>query len=333
MKIVCFDLEGPLSPQDNAYDVMGILVENGHRIFEVLSRYDDVLTLEGRKGYEPGDTLSLIIPLLLYHGITEADIKKVSQKAMIVEGVKETIAGLKKAGFDVFIISTSYQPHAYNVGSHVGVGLDHIYCTKLPLDEYIERFKDSDFSLIKDVEKKILSVEDEEQIHSILDNFYWHELPEGEFSVIRDVKVTGGQRKVDAMKDAAKRAGAKLSDVIAVGDSITDFKMLREVRRGGGVAVAFNGNEYSVPYANIGLSSSDMRPLLQIAEAFSQGGKKEAMERAEYLEKNPDKINIKCGFAPRIQCLMDADKEAIRHIICTHKKARAFVRGAAAKLG
>jgi len=59
--LIFFDLEGPLSPQDNAYEVMG-LIPDGHRLFEVISRYDDLLTLEGREDYEPGDTLRLIVP-------------------------------------------------------------------------------------------------------------------------------------------------------------------------------------------------------------------------------------------------------------------------------
>ena len=55
MNLICFDLEGPLAPQDNAYDLMK-LFPNGDKIFEVISKYDDLLTLEGRENYEPGDT-------------------------------------------------------------------------------------------------------------------------------------------------------------------------------------------------------------------------------------------------------------------------------------
>ena len=46
---ICFDIEGPLSSQDNAYELMK-LFPNGDRIFEAISRYDDLLTLEGREG-------------------------------------------------------------------------------------------------------------------------------------------------------------------------------------------------------------------------------------------------------------------------------------------
>jgi predicted HAD superfamily phosphohydrolase len=70
MKLICFDLEGPLSPQDNAYELMKLFPDGG-KIFEVISRYDDLLTLENRPDYEPGDTLALIAPFLAYHRIGE----------------------------------------------------------------------------------------------------------------------------------------------------------------------------------------------------------------------------------------------------------------------
>ena len=68
MAKIFFDLEGPISPQDNAYEVLG-LAKDGERVFEVISKYDDILTLEGREGYEPGDTLKLIVPFLLWNKI------------------------------------------------------------------------------------------------------------------------------------------------------------------------------------------------------------------------------------------------------------------------
>ena len=67
-RVVFFDLEGPISTQDNAYEVLG-LVPNGHKIFEVISKYDDILALENRPNYEAGDTLSLIAPFLVAHRI------------------------------------------------------------------------------------------------------------------------------------------------------------------------------------------------------------------------------------------------------------------------
>jgi energy-converting hydrogenase A subunit R len=154
--VICFDLEGPLSPQDNAYEVMGLFRE-GHKVFEVLSRYDDILTLEGREGYEPGDTLSLIIPFLVYNRVCEEDIRKVSDSAKIVDGVPYTIQRLKELGWDPYIISTSYQQHAYNIGSKVGVPEEKVYCTKLALDAHVKCMPSRDSAVIEKAEKDILN--------------------------------------------------------------------------------------------------------------------------------------------------------------------------------
>lgn len=86
-KLIIFDLEGPLSPMDFGYESMGLFdveVEgkrySGKAIFEVISRWDDLLTLDKEHkvpghipDYEPGDTLSWIVPHLIYHKIREDD--------------------------------------------------------------------------------------------------------------------------------------------------------------------------------------------------------------------------------------------------------------------
>ncbi|GAG18116.1 unnamed protein product, partial [marine sediment metagenome] len=90
---IAFDLEGPLSPQDNAYELMK-LFPNGDRIFEVISRYDDLLTLEEKEDYEPGDTLALIVPFLVLHNITEADISRLAGEASLTGGADKLISWL-----------------------------------------------------------------------------------------------------------------------------------------------------------------------------------------------------------------------------------------------
>jgi len=105
---ICFDLEGPLSPQDNAYELMK-LFPNGDKIFEVISRYDDLLTLDEREDYEPGDTLALIVPFLILHNISEADIASLASKANLTGGAHKLISWLEYSGWKVFCISTSYE--------------------------------------------------------------------------------------------------------------------------------------------------------------------------------------------------------------------------------
>jgi len=109
-----FDLEGPLSPQDNAYDLMK-LFPNGDRVFEVISYYDDLLTLEEREDYEPGDTLALIVPFLLLHQITEDDITTLAANASFTGEAVKLISWLQYHIWKVFCITTTYEQYALHI--------------------------------------------------------------------------------------------------------------------------------------------------------------------------------------------------------------------------
>ncbi|NOZ59622.1 MAG: HAD family hydrolase [Euryarchaeota archaeon] len=326
MPVACFDLEGPLSPQDNAYEVLG-LVPRGKEIFEVISRYDDLLTLEGREDYEPGDTLKLIVPFLIYHGITEKDIERVSKRAKIVEGAKETVAHLREKGWKVHIISTSYQQHAHNIAAQLGVAKEDVACTRLKLSRYRGV---SGVELVEEVEKVILErlyprMRDEE-IVSTLDDFFFGKLQRTELGrVFNEVRVVGGQRKVEAMLRFLERDGAAIDECAAVGDSITDFKMLKEVSRRGGMAVAFNGNEYCLPYCDVAVASTKLSAVLPLLDAFAEGGRSAALERARSLEGEGNEAAY---------TLFPGESEAkLRRTLEVHRRFRAIVRGDAAKLG
>jgi energy-converting hydrogenase A subunit R len=324
-KVICFDLEGPLSPQDNAYEVMG-LFENGLRIFETISRYDDLLALEGKEGYEAGDTLALIAPFLVYHRISEADITEVSKRAMLVDGAKELISELKEMEWDVHIISTSYQQHAHNIGSQLGVSRENIHCTSFPLDNYVKEFAEQDTSIIEDVEKEILKMYppiNDIKVKMRLDTFFFRDLtkiPLGH--IMFDMEVVGGARKVQAAEMVAKEKGNPLKDMVVVGDSITDFKMLRAINNAGGLAVAFNANKYALPFATLAIATTDMMDLLPIITQWEVGGRERLIKT---FSRRKDKKE------PFIHILID--RENFGDIIEVHKKVRNQVRGRAAKLG
>ncbi|RZN39782.1 MAG: hypothetical protein EF813_03810 [Methanosarcinales archaeon] len=326
MNVICFDLEGPLSPQDNAYEVMS-LIKNGDIIFETLSRYDDFLAMEGRENYEPGDTLALIVPFLLTHGIKEADITRVSARARIVSGAKNLIARLKTSGWDVHIISTSYEQHAHQVGAALGVGPDHISCTRLDLEGLRSRLTEEDVTCIRRIEEDILNIagDDNETMFKRLNDFYFEELKETGFGdLFSEVRVVGGARKVAALERIAASHNLSPGELVAVGDSITDFAMLGRVRDAGGVAIVFNGNEYAVPHANVAIAGTDIGLVREFAEAQARGD--DAVKLARTLEP-------KYRDDPRVDCLTGANAEKIKAVVKAHSRFRKLVRGDAAKLG
>lgn len=323
--VVCFDLEGPLSPQDNAYEVMG-LFENGHRIFETISRYDDLLALEGKEDYEAGDTLTLIAPFLVHHNVTEEDITLVSKSAVLVNGALDLISMLKKEAFEPYIISTSYQQHAHNIGWQLGVPWENISCTQFPLDRYIMDLGEEDASILEDAEAWIMDMYppiNDMKLKLRLDKFFFTDLPQTPFGkIMNEMSVVGGARKVAAAETIAEKHGIGLADLAVIGDSITDFKMLRAVHDAGGLAVAFNGNEYAIPYATVACATTNMMDMYGILRAWKEGGR-EAVVKA-FAGRN-DTVE------PYIHVLEGMKDHT--EVIDIHKRVRKAVRGRAAKLG
>jgi len=210
--------------------------------------------------------------------------------------------------------------------------------------------------LIKQAEEEVIELyarmDEPQLIANRLDEFFFRQLHSYGFDVFR-TKVIGGERKAEAVRAIAKEKGEALSDVIAVGDSITDYKMLNEVATHDGVAVVFNGNEYAVPYANVGLASVDMRFLQILCAAFDRGGKEEVMEvvtewedNRDYFETNPEDIPDNCITddlrdviqkqqlsMPYFHNVERADGRGRDEIIKIHKRVRMQVREDAGKLG
>ncbi len=329
MNFICFDLEGPLSPQDNAYELMK-LFPNGDKIFEVISRYDDLLTLEGRQDYEPGDTLALIVPFLILHNISEADIAGLAGKASLTGGADKLISRLERSGWKVFCISTSYEQYAIHITQKLGIYAHNVTCTSFPLDKLRTTLCKEDSILLQQTEQDILTmstVADDDRIKQRLDDFFWEKLPTTNLGMaIKEVKPVGGRRKVAALKKFADKYDQALSKWVVVGDSITDFRMLQAVDEAGGLAIAFNANEYALPYSTISLASTLISDLTVVLEAWQKGQRK----AVENIVKEKEKIG---GSEDRGYFHWLSGRKDIDDVIEIHKRIRRLAREEAGKLG
>jgi len=328
MNLICFDLEGPLAPQDNAYELMK-LFPNGDNIFEVISRYDDLLTLEGRASYEPGDTLALIVPFLAYHGIKEEQIGIMGQRAALTPGASELVSKLKTHDWQVFCASTSYEQYATGVTQRLGIPTQNVACTSFPLNEISQLLTQGDFTLLEEMEKQIpnLSSMVDDDIKKLLDHFYWQELPQTKSGkMVTEVKPMGGSRKVKALERFAAKTGEPLSHWVAVGDSITDFNMLQAVGDAGGLAISFNANEYALPYSTMSLASTRLDDLWVILETWGRGDR----SAVEKIVREKEEIG---GEGTRGHFHWLAGSNDIAEPLKIHSRIRRLVRKEAAKLG
>jgi len=327
--LICFDLEGSLSPQDNAYELMKLL-PNGDKIFEVISRYDDLLTLEERDDYEPGDIQALIVPFLVLHNITEADISRLAAEASFTGGAEKLIAWLQYKIWRVFCITATYEQYATHLTHRLGIYTHNVACTPFPLDKLHTNLDKADYQLLENTEQDVLAMQpdaDDERIKRSLDNFFWETLPATKLgTVIKDIKPIGGRRKVAALNRFADKYGQPLSNWVVVGDSIADFRMLQAVEQAGGLAIAFNANEYALPHATMGLASTSINDLAEVLEVWPKGHR----NGVEKIVKQKEKIG---GVGDRGYFHWLSGRKDIDRVIEIHKRIRHLVREEAGKLG
>jgi len=360
-KVCAFDLEGPLSFTDFAAEICKLLgsklrYEKLDEFFQMVSNYDDylieypqIIKELGIKSYEPGDTLKLLAPIYVSF-FSNSELIEISKNNIgLIPGSRQTIDFLRK-DWDISIISTSYTQHAYNIANALAIPLDHVYCTILDIEStlgLIENIEDHLGLLIGTIFKNYLAKES--RIEAVLDDlnqFFWKS--DSDYTrAMNQIMVRGGHRKEAALVEISEKIGVPISEMIATGDSITDKDMLRRLSEEGGIAISFNGNQYSVPYANVAVTSPNLMGVLPIF--WKKDNVWEFLTEWETqfpsFKEDPRKIPnsllgkglrqyyINQKFVPHLKNLKGASKIEKEQIIELQKKMRKEVRGWFGALG
>lgn len=69
------DCEGPLTLNDNAFELAVHFIEDGGELFKILSLYDDYLVdIVKKDNYKAGNTLKLVLPFFVCENIKNDDL-------------------------------------------------------------------------------------------------------------------------------------------------------------------------------------------------------------------------------------------------------------------
>ncbi|MCL6578703.1 MAG: HAD hydrolase family protein [Candidatus Bathyarchaeota archaeon] len=296
-RVFISDCEGPISKNDNAFELTAHFVPDGDKLFTVISKYDDVLAdVLKRPRYKAGDTLKLILPFLKAYDVTDRKMREFSaQNLILISSVKKTLQHVRKVTH-AFIVSTSYEHYMRALCKAIAFPYENTYCTKLNIDKYhiAEKEKAKLKEFAKEIAKMSMlmitkntkSIEDfsekDQKIIRRLDEIFWIEIASMESGrIFGEVNPVGGSEKAEAIKDVVRKVGVALADVMYVGDSITDIEAFKLVRENGGLAVSFNGNEYAVKNAEIAVLSENSIVTAVIADAFATFGKEQTLRLVE----------------------------------------------------
>ncbi|MCW4054456.1 MAG: hypothetical protein NWE84_06010, partial [Candidatus Bathyarchaeota archaeon] len=136
-RVFISDCEGPISKNDNAFELAAHFIPQGDNFFTLISRYDDILAdIVKKPGYKAGDTLKLILPFLKAYGATNQGMTEYSSKnVLLVPGAKHMLQFVKTV-MPSFIVSTSYEQYMHALCSLIDFPFENVYCTRLDLDKY-----------------------------------------------------------------------------------------------------------------------------------------------------------------------------------------------------
>lgn len=293
--LIC-DCEGPLTKNDNAFEITKTFIPRGEHFFSLLSKYDDILADIVRKpGYVAGTTLKFITPFLIAYGVTNKKIKDYSSNnILLVPGAKELLQYFKHT-IKCFIISTSYEQYILSLCSLIDFPFTNVYCTKLDLDGYrnfsgqqkLRSIKNeiTSFPMINIPENaKSLNDFSEKDQNTIirLNEIFWNEIPSMKLGrILHDVIPIGGEEKKEIIQEIVFKLGTDLGQIVYVGDSITDVQAFQLVRRGGGLTISFNGNRYAIKNVDIAVIADNAIVTSILVDAFFRYGKEYVLNMAK----------------------------------------------------
>ena len=288
-KLFITDCEGPISKNDNAFELSEHFVPDGDKFFALISRYDDVQAdVVKRLGYKAGDTLRLVLPFFKAYGVTNKKMKEFSaQYILLVPGAKDTLRFVRGL-MPSFIVSTSYEQYMRALCDAVAFPYTNVHCTQLDVDRY--KLDGEEAEKLRRLRKETVAIpmiqipvnatsiddfstRDKETIKR-LDEIFWEEISGmNSGKMLEEVNPIGGSEKASAIRRIVRETGTDISETIYFGDSITDVQPFRLVKENEGLTVSFNGNKYAVREAEVAVLSGHTIITSVLAEVFSRLGR------------------------------------------------------------
>ncbi len=282
------DLDGPISTNDNAFELSERFIDDGARLYAMLSQYDDLVAkLRRNQRYRVGGREQLILPFLRAKGVNDARMHEFSRgHVKMAPGAAKTMRFVQEL-MASFVVSTSYEHHVSEVCDLIGFPYENSYCMKLSMDSV--QMDDWETDLLKNYAQEIVSLPpiqippDARELADLspsdqttvgrLDDIFMKEISDlNAFRLVTEAHSIGADEKAADLLDICKKTGVGLEDTIYIGSNSSDVLALQLVRRGGGMSIAFNGSAEAIKESDVKVISDNSVVTSVITEAFFKSG-------------------------------------------------------------
>ena len=269
------DCEGPLTLNDNAYELSARFIEDGGELFKILSLYDDYLVdIVKKENYKAGNTLKLILPFFVVENLKNRDFVEFSKNNIYAVSDSKFLLSYLKEAMNTYIVSTSYGQYIEAVSNYMQVPFENTFYTKVDVDSLV--LSDEEISKIKEFKDMILKNPED---YELFDDIFFKQITKMQiYEKIKEIDVVGGEGKKSAIEKIIKRDGIDVNQMLYIGDSITDVEPLEFAKNNDGISISFNGNEYPLNAAEIAIVSKSAIATAVVANVYVDNDKKTVLK-------------------------------------------------------
>ena len=269
------DCEGPLTLNDNAYELSAKFIEDGGELFKILSLYDDYLVdIVKKENYKAGNTLKLILPFFVVENLKNRDFVEFSKNNIYAVSDSKFLLSYLKEAMNTYIVSTSYGQYIEAVSNYMQVPFENTFYTKVDVDSLV--LSDEEISKIKEFKDMILKNPED---YELFDDIFFKQITKMQiYEKIKEIDVVGGEGKKSAIEKIIKRDGINVNQMLYIGDSITDVEPLEFAKNNDGISISFNGNEYPLNAAEIAIVSKSAIATAVVANVYADNDKRTVLK-------------------------------------------------------
>ena len=279
------DCEGPLTLNDNAFELSAKFIENGDELFKILSLYDDYLVdVVKKENYKAGNTLKLILPFFVVENIKNRDMIDFSQNNIYSVADSKFLLTYLKEAMNTYIVSTSYGQYIEAVSNYMEVPFENTFYTNVDVDGLT--LNDVEIKKVREFKEMILENPTD---YELFDDIFFSQITKmGIYEKIKDIEVVGGLGKKLAIDKIIERDEIDINNMLYIGDSITDVEPLEFARKNNGISISFNGNEYPLKVAEIAIVSPSAVTTAVIADIYANNDKNKVLNFIEDYNASDD---------------------------------------------
>jgi energy-converting hydrogenase A subunit R len=269
------DCEGPLTLNDNAFEMAEHFIEDGGELFKILSLYDDYLAdVVKKENYKVGNTLKFILPFFVCENLKNNDFVDFSKDHIYAVSDSKFLLKYLKEAMNTYIVSTSYGQYIEAISNYMEVPFENTFYTDVDVD--VLELNEDEIKKIGEFKELILNNPDD---YELFDDIFYGEFPKmGIYEKIKEIDVVGGEGKKLAIDEIIARDNIDVNNMLYIGDSITDVEPLAFARDNNGISISFNGNEYPLKVAEIAIVSPNAVPTAVIANVYAKNDKDKVLE-------------------------------------------------------